>query len=427
MEKNIVRSDRVGLEYVQIKHPSGLTMLLCPMKGYHSTYALFGTNYGSVDVTFKTGADSDFVTVPEGIAHYLEHKLFENEDGVDTFVRYAQTGASANAFTSFDKTCYLFSCSNNFEQALEILLGFVTAPYFTRETVEKEQGIIGQEIKMYDDDPDWRVFFNLLGALYQNNPVRVDIAGTVESIAKIDKDLLYRCYNTFYNLHNMVLAIAGNFEVDTVLQVADRILKPAEEISIDRKIADEPKEVTQRRVEQKLSVAVPLFNIGFKGIPGNKTENMKNQVIDEVVLELLCGRSTKLYRELYDKGLINSTFGTEAMAGRDYVSMIISGESRDPDQVFEALCNRLEELKKNFVEEELFEIVKRLTYGRYIGLFNRVESVASALVTCYFYGLNLFDLVDLVTNLTPEQVWQRLKDYDAQRSALSVVLPSQQE
>ncbi|WP_312640611.1 EF-P 5-aminopentanol modification-associated protein YfmH, partial [Hydrogenoanaerobacterium sp.] len=226
MNKTVISSERLGENYVKIKHSSGLTMLLCPKPQFSSAYALFGAEIGSIDTTFKTSKDNDFVTVPAGIAHYLEHKLFESEDG-DAFERYAKTGASANAYTSFDKTAYLFSCADNFKESIEILLDFVTHPYFTEETVRKEQGIIGQEIKMYDDNPDWRVLFNLLGALYVNNPVRVDIAGTVESIAEIDADLLYRCYNTFYNLNNMVLVVAGNFEIDTVLEAADRILKPA--------------------------------------------------------------------------------------------------------------------------------------------------------------------------------------------------------
>ena len=181
----------------------------------------------------------EWTTVPEGIAHYLEHKLFESEDG-DAFARYAKTGASANAYTSFDQTCYLFSCTENFDQSLEILLDFVQSPYFTEETVRKEQGIIGQEIRMYDDAPDWRVQFNLLAALYQNHPVRIDIAGTVESIAQIDAELLYRCYRTFYSLKNMVLTVAGKVTVDQVLAVADRMLKPNTPIEIERGFVEEP-------------------------------------------------------------------------------------------------------------------------------------------------------------------------------------------
>lgn len=320
-------------QYYKVMHKSGVTLLLCPMRGFSTAYALFGTNYGSMDVTFKTPEDEDFVEVPAGIAHYLEHKLFENEDG-DAFQRFAATGASANAYTSFDKTCYLFSCTQNFEKSLEILLDFVTRPYFTDETVQKEQGIIGQEIRMYDDNPDWQVYFNLLKALYQKNPVRVDIAGTVESIAEINKELLYRCYNHFYNLHNMVIAIAGNFTVESVLEVADRVLKAAEPFQTKRRLPEEPDEVCQRKIETELEVATPMFQMGFKLKGGDSAENMRNQILDEILVEIIAGENTPIYRELYDKGLINATFGGEAMAVRSLLAVTFGGESREPETVY---------------------------------------------------------------------------------------------
>lgn len=211
MNKEILTNERLGEQYIRVVHPSGLTILLCPMPDFATTYALFGTNYGSVDNCFKTDPEAEFTKLPDGIAHFLEHKLFESEDG-DAFSLFAETGASANAYTSFDKTCYLFSCTDAFIPSLKALLTFVQAPYFTQQTVEKEQGIIGQEIRMYEDSPGWQVTFQLLEALYHDNPVKVDIAGTVESIAQIDADLLYRCYHTFYNLSNMVLSIAGKFD-----------------------------------------------------------------------------------------------------------------------------------------------------------------------------------------------------------------------
>ena len=216
--KKTIVSPQTGDKYTHIHHKSGLEILVCEMEGYSTTEAMFGTKYGSINTQFKTAADKDYCTVPEGIAHFLEHKLFENED-CDVFDLYAKTGANANAFTSFDKTCYFFSCSDNFKASLEILLSFVQSPYFTPESVAKEQGIIGQEIRMCDDDPGWRVFFNMLCGLYQKHPVRIDIAGTIESIAEITDDLLYRCYRTFYNLHNMVLAVAGKCTVLSLIHI----------------------------------------------------------------------------------------------------------------------------------------------------------------------------------------------------------------
>ena len=345
--KTAIRSNRLGEGYLRVEHPTGLTMLLCPMEGFSSAYAMFGTKYGSVDTTFKTDADEDYITVPEGIAHFLEHKLFESEDG-DAFARYAATGASANAYTSFDRTSYLFSCTENFRESMEILLDFVTHPYFTQQTVEKEQGIIGQEIRMYDDVADWRVMFGLLCSLYHSHPVRIDIAGTVESIANINADLLYRCYNTFYNLRNMVLVVAGNFDPDVVIELADKILKPAPPMKISRKSPPEPETVAKTRTEVSLPISMPVFQLVFKGKPGDAAKNLKSQVENEILLEIIAGESSHLYRKLYDRGLINATFSFEVMAGRDYLASLYEGESRDPDAVAEAIREEVARLRRGF-------------------------------------------------------------------------------
>jgi len=243
MEKQIVKNERTGEQYTYVKHPTGLDIYIWKMEDYSTSYALFGTKYGSINTKFRTKNEKDFITVPNGIAHYLEHKLFENED-CDVFSLYAKTGASANAYTSFDKTCYLFSCTDNVYESLEILLSFVQSPYFTEETVQKEQGIIGQEIRMYDDNAGWRVFFNMLQGMYHNHPVKIDIAGTVESIAKINADLLYQCYNTFYNLNNMVLSIAGNIDEDKILEIQ----KDKESIRLELTVSEELEKNTQEQI-----------------------------------------------------------------------------------------------------------------------------------------------------------------------------------
>ena len=422
MNKQLVTNGRLGESYLRVEHPSGLTMLLYPMQGYSTSYAMFSTKYGSIDTCFKTGEDTEFATVPAGIAHYLEHKMFESEDG-DAFERYAKTGASANAFTSFDKTCYLFACSDHFKESIEILLDFVTDPYFTKETVEKEQGIIGQEIRMYDDDPGWRVMFNLLESMYQNNTVKVDIAGTVESIAQIDADLLYRCYNTFYNLNNMVLTVAGNFDPQEVLDAADKILKKAPELHIKRKVAEEPAAVARKRFVQHLPVAVPMFYIGFKSPNAGEKQNFCNMIYDEMILDLVTGETTELYRQLYNDGLINSGIVGETMPGRDYLCSMISGESKDPDQVYERICRAFEKAAVEGVDDEAFERVKKSTYGRYLGLFAKPDALASAMTNCYFVGIDMYDLVELVANSSKEELEKRLReDFSSENSSLSIVM-----
>lgn len=421
MRKTVIQSPRLREEYVEIDHPSGLKLMLYPMQGFSGAHALFATKYGSVDTCFKTAEDDDFIAVPEGIAHFLEHKLFESEKG-DAFTRYAETGASANAFTSFDRTAYLFSCTENFDQSIDILLDFVTHPYFTEETVQKEQGIIGQEIRMYDDSPDWRVMFNLLQALYHNNPVRIDIAGTVESIAKIDADLLYRCYHTFYNLRNMVLAVAGNFEIDTVLEAADRILKTAPPLTLERKISEEPLEVRTAFVEEQLPVAVPLFNIGFKGVPGTEVENARGQILDAVLLEILAGEASPLYRRLYDEGLINQTFSADPSGSRDFSLSIISGESREPKKVHEAVLAEVTRLRKEGLDTDAYERAKKAIYGHYIGQYSHPAGLANAMVSTNFNGRGLYEALDTAANVTRQQLEERLQqNFHPERAALSVI------
>lgn len=232
LQKKESYSQRLEQRLVKIKHRSGLEIMVYPMENCSSAYAIFGTRFGSVNNCFRLENEKEAVKIPDGIAHFLEHKLFENEE-CDAFERYAKTGANANAYTSFDKTCYLFSCTENFEESLEILLDFVTDPYFTQQTVDKEQGIIGQEIKMYDDNPQWQVYFGAIRNLYKNHSVNVDIAGTVESIAKITPEYLYRCYNTFYSLNNMVLCVCGNVSANQVTAVADKVLKTGEAVKYE--------------------------------------------------------------------------------------------------------------------------------------------------------------------------------------------------
>lgn len=424
MNKQMITNQRIKEQYIKVEHPTGLTILLYPMKGYSSAYALFGTKYGSTDRSFKTNLDDDFVTVPDGIAHYLEHKLFESEDGVDAFSLYAKTGANANAYTSFDKTAYLFSCTDNFKESLEILLNFVQSPYFTKETVEKEQGIIGQEIRMYDDDAGWRVLFNALGCMYQNHPVKVDIAGTVESISHIDKDLLYRCYNTFYNLNNMVLAISGNFDPDEALQIINANLKENEKITIERGSYQEPAEIVQNRKEISLEIALPLFCIGYKMQPASGKEQLKAEVASDLINELLVGEGSELYRQFYDTGLISGgAIGSEVMDGNGYFCNLFEGESRDPDQVYAFIQQKVSQLQKDGIPKEEFELAKKMLYGRCMRQFNNVEAVAGNLLDSYFSGVDVYDRIETVANIQYQDVVDFLKQYDNEKSVISIVFP----
>ncbi|MBQ8781040.1 MAG: insulinase family protein [Oscillospiraceae bacterium] len=393
------------------------------MENYSTTHALFGTKYGSINTKFKTKNEPDFITVPNGIAHYLEHKLFENED-CDVFSLYAKTGASANAYTSFDKTCYLFSATGNVYESLEILLTFVQNPYFTEETVQKEQGIIGQEIRMYDDNAGWRVFFNMLGALYHNHPVKIDIAGTVESIAEINADLLYRCYYTFYNLNNMVLSIAGDVDVDKVLEICDKCLKQNEDIELETAFEDEPETIVEKEVVQKLEIAQPMFNIAFKGKPETGLDALKAEIETNFVLSLIADESSDFYKKLYDEGLINSMFSSEVFTGDGYFCSIFSGESRNPRLVRDRIVEEIERCKREGLDRERFDIIKKDYYGSLIRDLNNAEAVATIMLNSGMEKLSAFDNIETVAACTFEDVEKRLAaQFDTDKVVISIIEP----
>lgn len=420
MNIRTVESKLVKDKYHIIDHPSGLTIYVYPKEGYKSTYAIFGTNFGSVNTRFTVDG-GDEITVPDGIAHYLEHKLFESEDG-DAFARYALTGANANAYTSFEKTCYLFSCTEKFEESLEILLDFVQSPYFTAETVAKEQGIIGQEIKMYDDSPSWRVMFNTLVGMYQKHPVRIDIAGTVESIAEITAEKLYDCYNSFYNLHNMVLCVAGNTTVEQVLKVADKMLKPCEAHNVESLFEDEPYEVGQTIIEQKFPVSIPMFHLGFKEDVSSGSISSEEAAYTDIALFALASQSSPLYNKLLDEKLINTSFDFERMEGPHYAAVLFGGESREPKKAAEIIKEYIAKAKENGIPKDDFERAKRAVYGNIISDFNSNENIANVLADMHFEGRELFAYVDAAANATLENINDRLsKMLDVDNCTLSVV------
>ena len=415
-------SSRTGDKVFLCHHKSGLDIYICEMPEFTTCSALFGTRYGSVNTRFKTKEDTEFTEVPEGIAHYLEHKLFENED-CGAFEKYAKTGASANAYTSFDRTCYLFNCSDRYKDSLKILLDFVQDPYFTDENVAKEQGIIGQEIKMMDDTPTWKVFFNLLGCLYHNNPVKIDIAGTVESISKITKELLYKCYNTFYNLNNMILAIAGNVKTDEVLAIADECLKNCEDKGLETSFPDEPEKIVEKKIVYNMEVGIPIFSIGFKISPKYDKERIKTAVYAETFLQIISNPSSKLYNELIKKGYINSTFSGECFSGNGYFALIFNGESEHADEVYESICREIEEVKAKGVDKKQFEEVKKASYGDCIRQFNEVEYVATTMINSGLDKVSPFYESDLLSKMTIEDINNfAANEIDTEKSAVSIVM-----
>ncbi len=425
MKLDMRKDERTGEIIYSGKHLSGLTIFIMPKKGYTQNYAIFGTKYGSVDYSFIVPGEKEITNVPDGIAHFLEHKMFDMPDNTNVFDKFSKYGGNANAFTSFNMTAYLFSATSNIYENLACLLDYVQRPYFTEESVQKEQGIIGQEIKMYDDSPSWKVFFNLLGCLYKNNPVKLEIAGTVESISKITSDYLYKCYNTFYNLSNMMLFVTGDLDVDKTLSVIEENIlnnKPFDE-EIKRIYPDEPEEINKPRFEEKLSVAKPIFMIGFKdndiGYSGDKL--LKKIIEMDILTTMLFGKGSKLYKRLYDEGLINQSFGAEFNPHIDYGFTAIEGESEEPEKVYSII---LEELAKNKPTVEDFERIKKVVWGNFVRSFNDIEEYAHEFMSMYFVDIDYFDYYKVYKSVNFEDVMNRYNShFKSETSAISIVNP----
>ena len=418
---NAVKHPLLGDTLYSCTHKSGLRIVVWPMEEASSVYALFATHYGSVNNTLTT-PDGGTEVVPEGIAHYLEHKLFEGENGEDAFTRYAETGANANAYTSFDRTAYLFHATENILPSLEVLLDFVQKPYFTEETVQKEQGIIGQEIRMGEDHPGRRVLFNLLCGMYHNHPVRVDIAGTVESISHITPELLYRCYEQYYNLHNMVLVVAGKITPDEVMEYADKLLKDAPEMPDVSLKCDEPETVLETYVEAQMPVSAPLFYMGIKEPVGER--NAETIAGARVLIELILGKTSPLYTQLMNEGLINDSFEAEYFCGPGYGVWLIGGESADPVRVKELVCAEIVRLQKEGIDPAAADAVRRGCYGRLVAGLDDPSDCAEMLLSNLMDGIEPLAELDALAALSADSLQKQLLErFPVEATTLSVVKP----
>lgn len=409
-------------------HSSGLDIYIMPKEGYSGSYAIFGTKYGSVDSKFIVPGEKEVTEVPDGIAHYLEHKMFDQPDGSNVFDKFSRYGGNANAFTSFNITAYLFSATSNVEENLKALLDYVQSPYFTEESVQKEQGIIGQEIRMYDDSGDWKVFFNFIGCLYNDNPVKKEIAGTVESISEITADYLYKCYNTFYNLSNMAIVVAGNVDAEKILEVIEGGIKKNEPFDeeIKRIYPEEKKEVCKKYAEQSLSVAMPLFMTGFKdndtGYGGKKL--LKKSIETEILLKMIFGKSSRLYKKLYDGGFITQNFSSEYEMQPDYAFSSISGESKEPQKVYDMIMEEIDRIGSEGLNEDDYNRIKKVIWGDYIRSYDDIEGYSVTYLQMQFKGIDYFDYYDVYKEVTFDDVKKRFKEHFVkENSALSVVKP----
>lgn len=408
-------------------HESGLRVYIVPKAGFSKYYAIYGTEYGSIDNVLRMPGEAGEINLPDGIAHFLEHKLFEEEDGQNAFDKFAVTGASSNAFTSFDMTAYLFSCTDKFYENLDILLEFVNNPYFTDENVAKEQGIIGQEIKMYDDDPEWRLFFNMLQGMYHNNTVKTDIAGTVESISHITTELLYKCCKAYYNPSNMILVMVGDVDPDEAVKYIDKHVNPEKDMGqIERPEVDEPEKVVKKVVHQKMSVSKPMFLIGFKekeiDVCGETL--VKKQILTDILLEVLFGKSSEFFMELYGEGLIDGTFGKDSELEKRYGFSSLNGESKNPDEVYKRVCAYLEKVKSGKLDEAAISVAKRVLIGQNLRRFNSVEKLGNDFIRTFMNGIDPLGYNELVEKVSVEELEARLREhFDTECCTMSVVEP----
>ena len=418
-------SDRLGERYVRIDHESGLAIYVFP-KALSTTYAILSAKYGSVDRKFRLPGE-DFVEVPDGVAHFLEHKLFENEDGSDSFERFSQLGADANAYTTCNRTSYLFSCTDRFEESLEELLTFVTHPHFTKASVKKEQGIIAEEIRMYDDNPWERCFQNLMEGLYEKNPIRVNICGTEKTISKITPKILDDCYRAFYQLSNMALIVCGEVDEETVLRVADRVLpKGGKSVPVERWIEEDGRCAYRPRVTAEMQVAKPIFSIGVKdaNVPKDPRERIRRDAAMSLLEEILFSRSGKFYNALFEEGLITPSYSYGYSIAEGFAFHAITGEGDDPEEIERRFCEFLEEAKREGISHEDFERCRRALYADVIRNYDSTEEVATELLTFVFDGGELFEYPSVIESLTWEEINTLLLELpDRSAICLSAVYP----
>ncbi|HIY21187.1 MAG TPA: insulinase family protein [Candidatus Flavonifractor merdigallinarum] len=416
---------RVGETLWQEKLENGLTVFVNPRPGFQKKFAFFATNYGGMDMRFSlNGAWQD---TPAGVAHFLEHKMFDTEDG-NALQDLATNGASPNAFTSSALTGYHFECTEKFEENLKILLSFVSVPWFTQESVDKEQGIIGQEIQMIEDDPEWQVFMHLLSGLYAHHPIRVSVAGSRESISHITADTLYACHKAFYNPSNMVLCVSGDVDPQRVCDIAREILPAQGNPPIQRDYGpEESPAAAQAMQEMVMEVSTPIFQLGFKADPApNGQERLRRQLIGTLAMEVLCGSSSPLYAKLYREGLINQKFacGYEAYPGCAF--LYAGGESRDPQAVRQALLDEAARLGREGVDAPLFQRLKKAAYGNMVRGLNSLEMVCIEQAQGYFAGVDYLDFPAVFDTVHKAQVEEALRSWCTEtRTTLAVVRPQE--
>ena len=406
------------------KLENGLQVIIIPKKEIQKKYIIWATKFGSIDNTFIDSTTGEKVVIPDGVAHFLEHKMFEQKNGVDSLYVLMALGLDANAYTTNDHTAYLFECTDHFYEGLDELMDYVQNPYFTDQNVEKEKGIIGQEIGMYDDDPGWQLYINAMDCLYEKNPIKVDTAGTVETISGINPEMLYKCYNTFYHPSNMVLTVVGDFEPEAILAEIKKRLKDNEARGeITRIYPKEKLEINKKYAEKEMEVSLPLFMIGFKdNIKDKYNEVVKRHIAIEIILNMLIGKSSNLYNELYKEGYLLSQPDLEYEFGNEYSHVLIGGQSKNPQKVYEKIAEKIQEMKNNDINVQEFDRIKKKIYGDYAVEYNNVADIGRMFTSDYIKGINSFEYMDKFEEIDAEYAKQVLNEiFTEDKMIMSVI------
>ena len=415
---------RIGEEVIRTTLDNGLPVFIVPKKDYRRKYAMFATRYGGMDMRFQL--NGQWLDTPAGIAHYLEHKMFDTEEG-NALQELAKNGAEPNAFTSNAITCYYFDSTEKLYENLEILLSFVSVPYFTDESVEKEQGIIAQEINMIEDNPEWQVYKRLMQALYHTSPARTSVAGSVESIRQITAQTLYDCHKAFYTPANMCLVVVGDVDPVHVIDLANRVLPKLSGPIIERDYGTEPETVAEKETVLEMEVSAPQFLAGFKCAPAAEgNDYMRAAILGDMASDILLGESSALYQRLYEQGLINPSFGGafEMMPGVAY--LYAGGDSKDANAVTDAILREAARIAAEGVDEDYFRRIRKASFGANLRGLNSFENIAVTLTEGYFHGYDPLRFPEVFESITPEDVAAFLKtNVTAERMVLSRIVPKQ--
>ena len=408
------------------KLENGLTVIIIPKANTNKKYLIWGTHFGSIDNRFIMPKTGEEVFIPDGVAHFLEHKMFEQANGSNSLDTLMALGIDANAYTTNDHTAYLFECTNKFYEGLDELMDYVQNPYFTDENVEKEKGIIGQEIRMYDDDPGWQLYMNAMDCMYKENPIKIDIAGTVESISEITPDVLYKCYNTFYNPSNMVMVVCGDFVPENLLEeIKKRIVQKESQGEIKRIYPQTETGINKPYKEVQMEVSSPIFAIGYKdeeNLKEHRQQIIAKHIAIEILLNMIIGKSSDLYKELYENGNLIAQPDLDYEFSDEYAHILISGQSKNPEEIREKIKETVEKYKENGLDEEHFNRIKKKIYGDYVVEYNSVSDIARMFLADKMKQINSFDYIEDYHSVTKEYTEEVLKNVFKEKNMIMSVV-----